>query len=148
MSSRRTFAYVLGTLTAAVVAAMPLGAFPPGPNFEITKFTIDSGGGTSVGGVFELQGTIGQQDAHTVLTGGVFEVSGGFWGYSEAPPPCPWDLNGDGTVGIGDLLALFSEWGPCPGQPGPPECPGDFNADGSVGVADLLIMFANWGPCS
>ena len=74
MQSRRTSAYVLGTLTAAVVAALPLGAIPPGPNFEITKFTIDSGGGTSVGGVFELQGTIGQQDAHTVLTGGVFQL--------------------------------------------------------------------------
>ena len=60
------------------------------------------------------------------------------------PAPCPWDLNGDGFVGIGDLLALFAVWGPCPGPPG---CPGDFNADGFVGVGDLLAMFANQGPC-
>ena len=58
-------------------------------------------------------------------------------------PPCPWDLNGDGTVGVGDLLALFAVWGPCPGLP----CPGDLNGDGTVGVGDLLILFANWGPC-
>ena len=27
---------------------------------------------------------------------------------------CPWDLTGDDTVGVGDLLALFASWGPCP----------------------------------
>ena len=53
---------------------------------------------------------------------------------------CPWDLDGDSTVGIGDLLALFAIWG----TPGPE---GDFNDDGIVGVGDLLLMFANWGPC-
>ena len=59
-------------------------------------------------------------------------------------PPCPADLDDNGTVGIGDLLALFDLWGPCPGPPG---CPGDLNVDGTVGVGDMLIMFANWGPC-
>ncbi len=62
----------------------------------------------------------------------------------EQVPPCPWDLNGDGFVGVGDMLAIFSLWGPCPGPPG---CPGDFNDDGFVGFGDQLIMFANWGPC-
>ena len=59
-------------------------------------------------------------------------------------PTCPWDLNGDGFVGIGDLLAFFALWGPCPGPPG---CPGDFDSSGFVGVGDMLLMFANWGPC-
>ena len=58
----------------------------------------------------------------------------------QPSPPCPWDLNADAVVGIGDLLALFGLWG----GPGPE---GDFNQDGIVGVADMLIMFANWGPC-
>ncbi|MEE8146332.1 MAG: hypothetical protein V3T24_01910, partial [Longimicrobiales bacterium] len=57
---------------------------------------------------------------------------------------CPWDLDNSGAVGVGDLLALFGLWGPCPGPAG---CPGDFNGDGFVGVGDMLIMFANWGPC-
>ncbi len=58
--------------------------------------------------------------------------------------PCPWDLNGDGTVGVGDMLALFAVWGPCPNGPC---CTGDFDGNGAVGVGDLLAMFANWGPC-
>ncbi|MCH8151573.1 MAG: hypothetical protein IH830_04265 [Planctomycetes bacterium] len=54
---------------------------------------------------------------------------------------CPWDLDGDGGVGILDLLALVAAWGTDPG--GPP----DFDGDGIVGILDLLILLANWGPC-
>ena len=62
----------------------------------------------------------------------------------DAGAPCPWDLDEDGNVGVGDMLLLFAVWGPCPGLPG---CPGDFDVDGNVGVGDMLAMFANWGPC-
>ena len=31
--------------------------------------------------------------------------------------PCPADLNGDGTVGVADLLQLFANWGPCEQRP-------------------------------
>ena len=31
-----------------------------------------------------------------------------------AAAPCPADLNGDGNVGIADLLFLFGNWGLCP----------------------------------
>ena len=31
----------------------------------------------------------------------------------DPPQPCPPDFNGDGTVGILDLLALLANWGPC-----------------------------------
>ena len=54
------------------------------------------------------------------------------------------DLDGDGVVGISDLLILFANWGPCP----PPErgnCPADLDGDSTVNTADLLILFANWG---
>jgi hypothetical protein len=54
---------------------------------------------------------------------------------------CPWDLNDDGVVGIGDLLALLAAWGTNPG--GPP----DFDGDGTVGIFDLLELLANWGAC-
>ncbi len=50
------------------------------------------------------------------------------------------DLDGDGVVGILDLLALLSAWGPCAG-----ECPADLDGDGAVGVLDLLTLLANWG---
>src|SRR2546426_11429414 len=47
-------------------------------NYSIDWFTIDGGGGTSSGGQFTLSGTVGQPDAGT-LTGGNFELEGGFW---------------------------------------------------------------------
>ena len=52
------------------------------------------------------------------------------------------DLDGDGTVGIIDLLILLSEWGPCPDPPD--ECPADLDGDGAVGILDLLSLLANW----
>ena len=55
--------------------------------------------------------------------------------------PCPGDLDGDGGVGILDLLALLAAWGSDPG--GPP----DFDGDGNVGILDLLTLLAAWGPC-
>ncbi|MCH8823113.1 MAG: hypothetical protein IH984_06345 [Planctomycetes bacterium] len=53
--------------------------------------------------------------------------------------PCPWDLDGSGAVGTGDLLELFAQWGTAG--------PADFDESGAVGTNDLLILFANWGPC-
>ena len=55
---------------------------------------------------------------------------------------CIGDLDGDGTVGAGDLVILVQNFGPCDG-----ECPADFDGDGFVGVADLLTLIANVGPC-
>ena len=52
------------------------------------------------------------------------------------------DLNGDGFVGVGDMLLLFASWGPCADCD---DCPADLNGDCTVGVADLLLLFANWG---
>ena len=55
--------------------------------------------------------------------------------------PCPWDLDGSGSVGASDLLSLLASWGPCKG------CPADFDENGNVGASDLLALLANWGPC-
>ena len=138
MKRSQFFAYSLAIVVCAGAAALaPVG----GGDFDLSWHTIDGGGGTSTAGSFELTGTIGQPDAGAVMTGGKFTLIGGFWaGVGSAPgEPCPWDLDSDGIVGVGDLLTLFANWG----TPGP----GDFNNDGIVGVGDLLIMFANWGPC-
>ena len=56
-----------------------------------------------------------------------------------APGKCPWDLDNSGSVGTGDLLELFSQWGT--------DGPADFDGSGAVGTGDLLILFVNWGPC-
>jgi hypothetical protein len=50
------------------------------------------------------------------------------------------DLDGDGSVGITDLLELIGAWGAC-GAP----CPADLDGSGTVGIADLLAMLGNWG---
>jgi len=55
--------------------------------------------------------------------------------------PCPWDLGGDGTVGINDFLALLGAWGPNPGHPA------DFDGDDVVGILDFLALLGSWGPC-
>jgi hypothetical protein len=48
-------------------------------NYSIDWFTIDGGGGTSTGGVYTVNGTIGQPDASGPLTGGGYSLTGGFW---------------------------------------------------------------------
>ena len=62
-----------------------------------------------------------------------------------APAGVPSDLDGDGVVGITDLLALLAAWGTCADCGTPPSCPEDFDGDCSVGVLDLLILLGNWG---
>lgn len=59
----------------------------------------------------------------------------------ELRPPCPGDIDGDGMVGFGDLLALLAAWGPCAG------CPEDLDDDDEVGFPDLLLLLAAWGSC-
>ncbi len=63
---------------------------------------------------------------------------------SASTPPPPGDVDGDGVVGIGDLLELLSAWGPC-AAPCPPWCAADIDTDCAVGVTDLLIVLADWG---
>ncbi|HEU5323144.1 MAG TPA: VCBS repeat-containing protein, partial [Methylomirabilota bacterium] len=75
------------------------------------------------------------------------QVDVGAWWYTgvviidgtAGTPPLPGDVDGDGLVGIADLLALLAAWGPCTGA-----CPADFDGDGAVGITDLLIVLANW----
>ena len=50
------------------------------------------------------------------------------------------DIDGDGNVGVEEMLAIIAAWGPCDG------CPEDLNNDGVVDVADMLIVIAQWGP--
>jgi hypothetical protein len=58
-------------------------------------------------------------------------------------PPCPCDCEEppDGTVDVGDFLALLASWG----QPGPCDC--EVGSDGAVDVGDFLAILAAWGDC-
>jgi hypothetical protein len=55
-------------------------------------------------------------------------------------PPCPVDIDGDGLVGVGDLLAVILAWGT-------DDPAADVTNDGVVGVDDLLAVVTLWGPC-
>jgi hypothetical protein len=54
---------------------------------------------------------------------------------------CPWDLTGDGDVGILDFVGVLAAWGTNPG--GPP----DFDGNGIVGILDFLQLLFHWGRC-
>ncbi|HYF15167.1 MAG TPA: hypothetical protein VD971_08875 [Phycisphaerales bacterium] len=107
------------TTTMAGLAALGFaaaGAFAQ--PYAIDWYTIDGGGGTSSGGTFTLSGTIGQHDAGTVMTGGSFTLTGGFWvGAGGGPVGCDTiDFNGDGLFpdnqDLEDFLSVFGG-GPC-----------------------------------
>jgi len=50
-----------------------------GQNYTIDWYKIAGGGGTSTGGTYQVNGTIGQPDASVALTGGNYSLTGGFW---------------------------------------------------------------------
>ena len=56
------------------------------------------------------------------------------------PPPTPWDVNGDGTVNIRDLVLVASEFG----QSGE-ALKGDVNGDGTVNIRDLVLVASHFG---
>ena len=59
-------------------------------SYSIDWFTIDGGGGTSTGGVYQVAGTIGQPDAGGPMAGGSFSLTGGFWSlYTVQTPGAP-----------------------------------------------------------
>lgn len=136
---------VIVALIGALILCAGLGAggsLVTGADFDISWYTIDGGGGTSAGGDFVLSGTIGQPDAGSLMTGGGFELAGGFWpGSNGIGSACPADLNFDEVVNIDDLFAVLAGWGPCD------DCIEDINDDGVVDIDDLFAVLAEWGPC-
>ena len=108
--------------------------------FSLDWYSIDGGGDMwGYGGDYEWSGTVGQPDAGVVMTGGGFELTGGFW--AGVPPYAVGDLNCNGAVGFDDInpfvlyLSNFSVW-----KTRYPDCPleiGDINGDGTYGQASF-----------
>jgi len=65
---------------AGDLSGLPAAHAQTGGGYDLTWYTIDSGGGTSTGSSYTLLGTIGQPDAGVAMTGGGFTLVGGFWG--------------------------------------------------------------------
>ena len=119
------------SILAGAVVCLCFASPTLGQSLAIDWFTIDGGGAmASIGGTFELSGTIGQPDAGS-LANGEYELTGGFW-FEQPPGDC-------NATGIADLLdhADFADCltGPGGGLP-TPDC-NCFDVDGD-GDADLL----------
>ncbi len=96
----------LGAMTriAVIFLLSSLASAQSGGTFLIEKSVIAGGGGSTAGGTFALDGTIGQSLAGTNSSGGVFSVDSGFWASLAAPATI------SGTVTYGNAL----------GSPAPP----------------------------
>ncbi len=65
---------------------------------------------------------------------------------TRANAPCPADITGNGSVDVGDLLTVITNWGPCASPP----CAADIappGGDGQINVSDLLAVITAWGAC-
>ena len=112
-------------------------------NYDLSWYSIDGGSMFTVGGAWELSGTIGQPDVGVPMAGGGFELIGGFAAVTAGgtPPTCSGDLDGDGDTDLADLGILLADFG-CT-APGP--CVGDLDGDGDTDLADLGILLADFG---
>jgi len=120
-----------------------------GADSDILLLRVDASTGTvheriawsgPAAGGFDTALTAAPLPAGGVILGGIVTTAAGdrdyvalnFGGALEG------DVDGDGTVGLSDLIAVLSNWGPCF------ICPADLNGDGTVGFADLALVLANW----
>jgi len=80
-----------------------------GGPYEITSWTIDGGGVVNAtGGSYTLSGTIGQPDAGPRLSGGAFDLDGGFWPAAIEVVSCAADLAAPfGVLNIFDIQSYI-----------------------------------------
>ncbi len=111
--------------------------------YEITRSTIDGGGGMLSGATYTQSGAIGQADAGA-LTAATYSLTGGFWlPNAPASPHCPGNIAiADGMVDVDDLNAILSAFGTNVGIGDPRDTA---NNDGFVDVDDLNVVLANFG---
>jgi hypothetical protein len=82
------------TILIILMVLLVAGAWPmattalaqTGGPYGLSWSTIDEGGPSSTGDGYWLGGTTGQIDASGTLTGGSFELMGGFWSIENGPP--------------------------------------------------------------
>jgi hypothetical protein len=73
MKPRLVFTLVL------VLILFVSGAMLAAGSYNLSWWTVDSGGGSSSGNGYTLSGTIGQPDAGAAAVGGGYTLAGGFW---------------------------------------------------------------------
>lgn len=76
---RKKVLLLLALCTLCLLVGSAILAAPTSSGgFAVPWWTVDGGGHYSGGATFSLRGTSGQADAGR-LSGGVYELSGGFW---------------------------------------------------------------------
>lgn len=108
------------TCVAAIVATAHAA------EYVLEPYTVDGGGGVSSGGVYVLEGTIGQPDTG-VNSAGVYVLSGGFW-----------SGNFGCVVNLTDMLIFADEW--LAGS----ASAADFDGSGQVNIADFAELSYLW----
>jgi hypothetical protein len=104
---------------------------------------LDDDGGTDSGSVyeFELDGADcnrnGICDTEDINAASSSDANG-----NEIPDECDVDYDGDGLVGIVDVLWLLAAWGGCEECT---DCPLDFDGDCEVGYTEFLVVLGHWG---
>lgn len=93
MRNKRKISFLVLSLAAALLLAGTVRA-QTGGGYDLTWWTVDSGGGTVSGGGYALMGTVGQADASAALSGGGYTLMGGFWPGGSTPSVCPAPLLG------------------------------------------------------
>ncbi len=73
-----------------------------------------------------------------------FDISNANFSIVPAPPDCPEDLDGNGTVGLEDLAQLLGAYGSCVGDPDFDPA-ADLNLDDCVDLSDLASLLAVYG---
>lgn len=142
-ASQLLFMIALGAASLGFRASLPTDS-----GLELAWWT-DSSGGIPVENAsgLRLEAALGQHDAGAV-SNAQYELVGGYWallgaGSDDAgSPPCPTDLDFDGSTNAGDIAILLSAWGPAT-QP----TFADITLDGQVDASDLAMLLAAWGPC-
>jgi hypothetical protein len=72
-----------------------------------------------------------------------YTYEGTCWDPNECPCQPNGDATCDGSINLGDLMALKAAWG----QNAPwayPFCCADFNQDGNVNLGDLIVLKSGW----
>ncbi|MBC8202907.1 MAG: hypothetical protein H8E91_03670 [Planctomycetes bacterium] len=97
---------------------------------------LQSDGGTKIGAMPVLEDNTFCENIHVATWGNYVDAGGNIFNESC----CNSDVNGDGYIGVDDILVLVSLWESDDAQ-------ADINNDGIVGTDDLLQLIADWGPC-
>ena len=122
----------------------------------LSQFNCDNGGGTYQGDDSVCEdGCLQNAPGACCVGGGCVNINetgcniggGDFQGAGTTcdsgicdKTPCEGDIDGSGTIDVGDLLEVIGQWGAT-------DSAADINQDGIVDVSDLLIVVGNWGPC-